>query len=173
VYALKVSCGDRDCQGRPCSTAPPDEILEDFECGEKRYYPYEDNCIKYIECVDDAAYVKTCPVDRKIKLHVAIDSVHWFQPKRMSKRCGAPPAMAAWAGATSRRTCDATGGPFAMETTRTAGKRQPCLLQCATRSLVLPPASRTSNRDLARNAGANASMVSHQSRRGNGLNMHM
>ena len=57
----KVYCGDRDCDGRPCKDDPP--VPCNFDCeanGGDGFYPYKDNCIKYVECSNGQAICRTC-----------------------------------------------------------------------------------------------------------------
>ncbi len=63
----QVTCGDRDCDGQPCSTAPTDKPIDDYDCPSDGTYPYEDNCIKYILCSNDVAVEQICPIGEKLE----------------------------------------------------------------------------------------------------------
>jgi len=57
-FPQQVTCGTRDCDGRPCKPNPPPT---NFTCPtDTGLFPDDDNCMKYFQCYEGTAEQKNC-----------------------------------------------------------------------------------------------------------------
>ena len=63
---LQVSCGDRDCDGRPCKPNPTTLHPYDFICPEENgYFADPANCMKYYHCSGWVPQRNSCPTGER------------------------------------------------------------------------------------------------------------
>merc|ERR1711973_102199 len=90
-FAETVNCGTRSCDGLPCCTdCVPNVILPDFQCPVPTgLNPYPDNCIKYVQCDNGKAILKTCEVKNGLQLLWRSEKVYCDYPDQVN--CGNRP----------------------------------------------------------------------------------
>ena len=62
----KVTCGDRDCDGRPCQDEQTTPEPGDFTCPSKSgYFADPANCVNFYICDEWRPQSMNCPVGKK------------------------------------------------------------------------------------------------------------
>jgi len=141
-FPKDVSCGDRDCDGRPCKPNPPPI---NFTCpADNGLFPDDHNCIKYYQCYEGVPEEKICQVKDNKQLLYDPDHQWCDWPDRVKcggrpvcdkddKNCGTQPTPAPTTPGTTHppNTCDTFGACYKPGEMRSEGECKNCFCECA------------------------------------------